>query len=295
MKLKLKLERVLFCAGLALGEPLAALAQAPGMSIPASVVAGGSFSVATTGSGKAALYLSGPGGVLKRDLQLGETLQFSATDLYNAGHYLAILVAGSSTSTGGLDILPASRPETLSFLARPSRLPVGVRGGISGTAYMFDVYRNLITTPASISFQLSTPTSPLQARTVGSRNGVAWTTMDSTPREGRAKFVAQTGGIASTRIIDEVPGDPCGLIMSAHPAGHRVQLETAPVRDCSGNPVPDGTVVTFTETYNGVQSTVDAPLKQGTARAVMPSVPGARLSVASGVVAGNEIRWGGSR
>ena len=27
-----------------------------------------------------------------------------------------------------------------------------------------------------------------------------------------------------------------------------MELETAPVRDCSGNPVPDGTIVTFTET-----------------------------------------------
>jgi len=291
----MKGRRSLLYTSLMLAGSLAALAQTPGMSVPASVVAGSSFSVATTGSGKAALYLSGPGGVLRRDLELGETLQFSAADIYNAGHYLAILVAGSSTSTGTLDVLPASRAETLSFLARPSRLPVGVRSGISGTAYVFDAYRNLITTPVSISFQLSTPTSPLQARTVGSRNGVAWTTMDSTPKEGRARFVAQSGSITSTRVIDEVPGDPCGLIMSAHRAGRRVQLETAPVRDCRGNPVPDGTVVTFTETYNGVQSTVDAPLKQGTARAAMPSMPGARFSVASGVVAGNEIRWGGGQ
>ncbi len=285
----------LLCASLTLVVPVATWAQAPGVSLPGSVVAGTSFSVATSGSGKAAFYLSGPGGAVRRDLELGETLQFSAADLYNAGHYLAILVAASSTSTGALDVLPAPHPETLSFLARPSRLPVGVHGGISGTTYIFDAYRNLITTPESISFQLSTPTSPLQARTVGSRNGVAWTTMDSTPKEGRARFVAQTGGITSTRVIDEVPGDPCGLIMSARPDGHKVQLDTAPVRDCGGNLVPDGTIVTFTETYNGVQSTVDAPLKQGTAHAEVPAVRGARLSVASGVVAGNEIRWGGSQ
>lgn len=289
------MRRALLCMSLALVVPVAAWSQVAGLSVPGSVVAGSPFSVVTSGSGKAAFYLSGPGGILRRDMELGTTLQFSAADIYNAGHYIAILVAASSTSTGTLDVLPAPHPETLSFLARPSRLPVGVHSGISGTVYIFDAYRNLITTPGSISFQLSTPTSPLQARTVGSRNGVAWTTMDSTPKEGRARFVAQTGGITSTRVIDEVPGDPCGLIMSARQNGHRVQLDTAPVRDCGGNPVPDGTIVTFTETYNGVQSTVDAPLKQGTAHAEVPAVRGARLSVASGVIAGNEIRWGGSQ
>ena len=69
-------------------------------------------------------------------------------------------------------------------------------------------------------------------------------------------------------------------------------METEPVRDCSGNAVPDGTIVTFTETYNGGESTVDVPLKQGVARADMPAYNGAKISVATGVVLGNEIRWG---
>jgi hypothetical protein len=69
-------------------------------------------------------------------------------------------------------------------------------------------------------------------------------------------------------------------------------VQTDPVRDCSGNVVPDGTIVTFTETYNGGESTVDAPLKQGVARAEMPAYNGAKISVATGVVLGNEIRWG---
>ena len=75
--------------------------------------------------------------------------------------------------------------------------------------------------------------------------------MDSATREGTAKFVARVGGVSSTRVIEEVPGDPCGLKMNAQPSGQRFELETDLVRDCSGNPVPDGTIVTFTETYHG--------------------------------------------
>jgi hypothetical protein len=79
--------------------------------------------------------------------------------------------------------------------------------------------------------------------------------------------------------------------MNAKPSGQKIALETEPVRDCSGNAVPDGTIVTFTETYGGGQSTVDVPLKRGVAKVEMPAHPGANISVASGVVLGNQLHW----
>jgi hypothetical protein len=63
------------------------------------------------------------------------------------------------------------------------------------------------------------------------------------------------------------------------------------VRDCNGNAVPDGTIVTFTEVYGDGQSTVDVPLKRGIAEVQMADHNGATISVASGVVLGNQIRW----
>lgn len=262
---------------------------------PHTVTAGSAFSIPTSGSGSGTLYIVGPDQALHRDVQLGRPISFAAGDLYNAGDYLVILVAGTSTTNSSLDVQPAPQPQTIGFLAKPSRLPVGLHDGISGAAYLFDAWHNLVTQPMPVSFQLANASSPAQSRTVTSRNGVAWTEMDSSAKEGTSKFVASAAGVSSTRVIDEVPGDPCGLSMSAHPDGRNLLLQTAPVRDCSGNPVPDGTVVTFTETWNGSQSTVDVPLKQGAARVVMPAYPGATISVASGVVAGNEIRWGGGR
>jgi hypothetical protein len=80
--------------------------------------------------------------------------------------------------------------------------------------------------------------------------------------------------------------------MSARPSGQKIQLETDPLRDCSGNAVPDGTIVTFTEVYDGRQTTVDVPLKRGIAQAELPAYNGAKISAATGVVLGNEIRWG---
>lgn len=274
--------------------PLAS-AQSGNMSLPATVTAGSAFSISTSGSGSAVLYIVGPDQAVRRNVQLGSPVEFAASDLSDAGHYVAALVANGSADSGQFDVVPADKPENLNFIAVPSRVPVGLHGGINGTAYVFDTYRNLITKPLPVSFALSGVSGAPQTRTVTTRNGVAWTGIDSATKQGAAKFVATTGNATTTRVIQEVPGDPCGLTISAHPDGKQITVETTPVRDCSGNPIPDGTIVTFTETYNGSQSTVDVPLKQDVARVDMPAYSGATISVASGVVAGNEIHWNGGR
>jgi hypothetical protein len=123
-------------------------------------------------------------------------------------------------------------------------------------------------------------------------NGAAWTQFDSTAHQGNGKFIASIGAVSSERVIGQVPGDPCRLKMSATPAGGLIRLQTDPIRDCSGNAVPDGTIVTFTAAYSGDQTTVDVPIKRGIAEAQLPVHPGAVITVASGVVMGNQIRWG---
>ncbi len=267
-------------------------AQAGSLTLPKTVEAGSAFSIPTSGSGKATLYIVGLGQVLKREIELGQTSYFPSGTLYSAGHYLTALVRENSpTESGSFDVVAATTPADVTFLGRPSRLPVGLHGGITGAAYVFDTYHNLITRPTQVSFELSGPKGARQSRTVTTRDGAAWTEMDSTAQQGADKFVARVGDVSSVRIIGQVPGDPCNLKMSARPAGQQIQLQTEPVRDCSGNAVPDGTVVTFTETYAGGQSIVDVPLKRGIAEVKMPARPGARISVASGVVLGNEIHW----
>ena len=278
--------------GLAFTATQLTSAQGANLTLPKTIEAGNALSIQSSGNGKATLYIIGPGEVLKRDVQLGEATSLPAGSLYNAGHYLVVLSGGSSTESGSFDVVPSTQPAKLNFLAKPSRLQVGLHGGITGAVYVFDAYQNLITAPTPVAFELSSPNGAVQKRTITTRDGAAWTEMDSTTQQGTDKFVAQVGDVSSTRVVGQVPGDPCGLKMNAHPSGQHIQLETDPVRDCSGNAVPDGTIVTFTETYNGAESTVDVPLKRGVAKVEMPAHSGARISVASGVVMGNEIRWG---
>jgi hypothetical protein len=257
---------------------------------PKTVQAGSAFSIESSGSGQATLYIVGLGQVIKRDVQMGGDLSIPEGTLYSAGHYVAF-VSTAPNNVVSFDVTPAKVSE-VSFLARPSRLPVGLHNGITGAVYVFDSYKNLVTTPTPVSFSLTTPSGASESRTAQSKDGAAWIAMDSSPKEGAAHFVARSADISSTRIIGQVPGDPCSLKMSAKPSGQKIALETEPVHDCSGNAVPDGTIVTFTETYNGAQSIVDVPLKRGVAKVEMPAYPGANISVASGVVLGNQIRWG---
>lgn len=285
-----------FLCGIVTWPVLLAWGQSSWANFPETVEAGTAFSVPTTGSGPATMYIMGPGNAIRRTIHLGENIAFGPGDLHNAGHYVALLVAGSSTQNGQFEVAP-SQPATLSFLAKPSRLPVNLSDGLSGVAYVFDVFRNLVLEPQQVAFELSDTAGRGRSRSVTTHNGVAWTKMNSAAKAGPAQFQAAVGKVREKRVIQQVPGDPCTLRMSAHGSGprtaQRIVLETDPVRDCNGNAVPDGTIVSFTETYPGGQSTVDVPLKRGVARTEMPARDGALISVASGVVMGNEIHWRG--
>src|SRR5216684_1080592 len=88
-------------------------AQSP-LQFPSSVEAGIAFSVPTTGSGPASLYIVGPSHILRRKIQLGESIAFAANDLQIAGHYVALVVANTNTQnpiseSAQFDVTPAQR------------------------------------------------------------------------------------------------------------------------------------------------------------------------------------------
>ena len=272
-----------------------ARAQTGALTLPRTLKAGAMLSVPTSGTGEGVLYIVGPMQVLKRTLQLGDTVVFHEGELHNAGRYTAFLEGPSLTQITDFDVVAEAEPASISFLAKPSRLPVNLPDGISGVAYLFDAFHNLILEPTQVSFQLSETGGATQKRLVVGRSGAAWVQMPSGPKAEIAQFLATARGITEKRIVQEVPGDPCLIKMTARQAGDQIVLETEPLRDCRGNSVADGTVVTFTETYQDTQCTVDAPLKHGIARALVPAYSGSVISVASGVVMGNEIRYQAGR
>ncbi|MGE0404742.1 MAG: hypothetical protein AB7O65_00450 [Candidatus Korobacteraceae bacterium] len=258
------------------------------------MAAGKEVRIQSSGQGSGTLYIAGPGGVLKQEVKLGAEVPIAPEIFEQAGRYTAILRVGDRSSAKQFWVT-SGEPSQLTFLARPSRLPVSVAGGISGVAYVFDGYGNLRMEPTPVKFELALGNAPGVSRTVATKNGVAWTRADAGRSQGAAQFVASVGKATERRVVQLVASDPCDLRMQASRVRAGIEIRTTPVRDCSGNPVPDGTIVTFTAVTASGRSSVDARIKRGIATATLPLKESALVSVASGVVMGNEIRVGGVR
>jgi hypothetical protein len=219
---------------------------------------------------------------------LGEAISLSAKELQSAGKYLAIVCASSCRSVGFF-VAPA-KPVNLTFLVHPSRAPVGQNDVVSGVALPFDEFHNLVFAPATVDFQLTTKGSAPVSHQVSTQNGIAWFHTNSGRTAGTLQVTASINDVSARRVVQQVASDPCSLRIKGQRTPKGIIVETDPVRDCTGNPVPDGTVVTFTAKDAKDSSTVDAPIKQGVARAQMTATGPVVISAASGVVMGNELR-----
>jgi hypothetical protein len=267
-------------------------ARAAELHVPQNAVAGQPLSIGTSGSGT--LYLIGPGQVIKKEFKSG-SVEIKGEELRSAGRWIAV-VRGDSNSSQVFWVKPG-KPGKLNFLARPSRVPVARPNVISGVTFVFDQYQNLILDPTPVNFNLAVGGSS-STKSVTSREGVAWINSASAPKAGAAQFVASVGDTSVARVVQQVAADPCERSFRMHVAGRTAQstiVETDPIRDCSGNPVPDGTIVTFIQTDKTGKSTVDARIKKGTARAELPKADNATITVAAGVVLGNELHVGGGQ
>src|SRR5882724_430030 len=267
-------------------------ARAAELHLPQNAVAGQPLSIGTGGSGT--LYLVGPGQVIKKEFKSGGNVEIKGEELRSAGRWIAV-VRGDTNQSQVFWVKPG-KPGKLNFLARPSRVPVARPNVISGVTFVFDQYQILILDPMPVNFNLSVGGATGSMKTVSSRAGVAWISSPSAPKAGAAQFVATVGDTSVTRVVQQVAADPCERSFHMHVAGHagnRTVVETDPIRDCSGNPVPDGTIVTFIQTDKTGKSTVDARIKKGTARAELPASDNATITVAAGVVLGNELHVGG--
>lgn len=258
--------------------------------MPDSASAGEETTISTTGSGRATFYLVGPGASRKNDVALGEPIHLTTPDLQTAGRYVAILC--SDTCHSSSFYVSAGKPASLSFIVHPSRVPVALNDAVSGVAFPFDQYRNLVLTPVSVNFQLTAKDTSLFSRAVRTQNGVAWFRTTSGKSAGPVRVTASLDDLTAQRALQQVASDPCNLRITGQRTKIGILVQTEPVHDCAGNVLPDGTIVTFTASGRDGKDTVDAPIKQGIARAQMDSAGSTTISAASGVVMGNEIRVG---
>jgi len=270
---------------------IVAVAQDTPLRVPSDVVAGQAASITTTGNGSATFYLRGPAISFKRDVELGQNIDLSAKELQTSGDYVAVLCA-ANCSSAQFFVAP-SNPAALTFLVHPSRAPVGLNDVINGVALPFDQFHNLVLAPATVQFELTAKGSTPTSRNVQTYDGIAWFRTSSGKAAGALQISASLSDVVARRVVQQVASDPCNLRIKGQRTAKGILVETEPVRDCSGNPVPDGTIVTFTAKGGHEVSFVDAPVKQDIARATMVAKGPVVVSAASGVATGNELRLGG--
>jgi len=262
------------------------------LHVPFSVNAGQGFSISTEGSGDGTFYLLGPGNVIKRPVKLGAEISITSDDVANSGQYQAILCSSQGCAAATFQV-HAGDPARLSFFLHPSRVPVSTPDAIVATAFVFDRYYNPVLQTTKVEFQISSGAGADTTRTIPVQRGVAWMRIGSSNKAGPVRIVASVADIREPRVIQQVAAEACSLRMKATPNAKGALLETDPVRDCSGNPLPDGTIVSFTKTDTTGKTTVDAPIKKGVARAQVELKGHSQISVACGVVLGNEISVAG--
>ncbi len=268
----------------------AVFAQDITLQAPSGPIAGEAASIEAGGSGSATFYLIGPSSSVKRDVQLGREITVNAGELREAGRYVAVVCNGSCTSA--VFYVSPAKPASMIFLVHPSRAPVSQSDMISGVAIPFDEFQNLVLAPATVQFQLTAKGESPAPRGVETHDGIAWFRTNSGKTAGALQVQASIKDMIARRVVQQVASDPCGLRIKGQRTSNGIVVETEPVRDCSGNPVPDGTIVTFTAKNGNETSTVDAPVKQDVARARMAAKGPVVISAASGVVMGNELHLG---
>jgi len=265
-------------------------ARAQELNVPHSVIAGEGASVSSHGNGKATFYLVGPGVSQKREISLGDEIRIAPTDLEHAGRYLAILCAGDCRSAEFSVI--AAEPSTVAFLVHPSRVPVHQADAISGVALLFDHFSNLVLTSTPVNFVVKSPKENLFSKPITTQNGEAWFRTSSGKAAGPVTLTASADRLSAQRVVQQVASEPCNLRIKAAETPHGIEVQTEPVRDCAGNPVSDGTIISFTGADSAGRISIDAPIKGGIARARMAVPEPVVISAASGVTIGNELRIG---
>jgi hypothetical protein len=273
---------------------IAAVAQAAELHPPAQVTAGTSITIPSSGSGDATFYLVGPTVASKRKVQAGGDISVDSDQLEHAGRYVAVLCGSDGCASSSFFVVAAAANKT-SLLVHPSRVPVGSNNGISIVAFVFDNFHNFVLKPVQVKFSILPKDGKEVSANRPTENGLAWVRVSSAKKEGPVRIGAEIGNADEVRVVQQVAADACNLRIKASRTKTAFLVETDPVRDCSGNAVPDGTVVSFTKSDAEGKTTVDVPIKRGVAKVEMPVEGRARITVASGVVTGNELEVAGGR
>ncbi|MGC9082785.1 MAG: invasin domain 3-containing protein [Anaerolineae bacterium] len=180
------------------------------------------------------------GGVARATLVAG-TLSGSAATWAQAGS------ANSGPQT--VNIITPGLPASVALVVAPAVVEVG--GTALVTATVRDCAANPVADGTSVTFTLAPALGTVSPDPAATAGGVALATFTAGTTPGTAVLTATADSRVATATLTLIPGPPHTLTLVVHPTtlvadGSSTAAITATVTDRFGNPVADGTLVTFT-------------------------------------------------
>ena len=149
-------------------------------------------------------------------------------------------------------------PSSITLQAAPATV-TSATGSSTITATVKDAAGSPVADGTAVTF--STTYGTLSSSSVTTTNGIATTVLTFSAGDSSSTVTATSGSVSATVVVTYTvtPGVPSVIILQAAPATvilpSETSIITAIITDASGNPVADGTVVTFTTTLGTLSST----------------------------------------
>lgn len=186
----------------------------------------------------------------------------------------------------------AGPPAAVTVSADPAQVPVG--GAVSTiVAEVTDAWGNPVADGTQVDFAASLGTlNPISGQT---QDGAVSTLLTSGMVPGVSLVTASAGGPVGSVEVTFVAGPPASMQLAADPlaipVGGAASSLVAAVRDAYGNPVQDGTLVSFA-TSRGTVSPSSVPTLAGVAQATLTSGAQAGLAVVTAQSGGAQAQVG---
>ncbi|MEI7771489.1 MAG: hypothetical protein WCI67_15970 [Chloroflexales bacterium] len=206
-------------------------------------------------------------------------------DTQAAGFVTLRARAGAAAGDAKLTITPGPPVDPVVPLVGPRTIIADGAHWGTALAIPFDAYGNPVAEGTPVTFSLQRPGAQAETFSAPVTNMLAWRRVFSATRAGRTTITVSVGAARGPDAsLIETPGWPAPFALSASPLGlpadgqQLVTLRTQPVVDAYGNPMLDGTLVTFVAEVPGGQLrfipayTIDAVAE---AQIQAPTEPGA--------------------
>jgi len=180
------------------------------------------------------------GGVARATLVAGTSSGLASTEAH---------AGAASSGAQWVQVITPGLPASVGLAVDPAALPVG--GTALLTATVRDCAANPVADGTPVTFTLSAPLGTVTPNPASTTGGVALATFTAGTTPGTAVLTATADGVSAAVRITVTAGAPHTLTLTVHPTtlvadGASTAAITATVTDAYGNPVADGTPVTFT-------------------------------------------------